>query len=67
MNTSVDRGSLDLPGPLLWTDEECCSGEHADEAGQPVLAAQAAADDLRDKSAQNIPAAGDEAEAGKIR
>jgi len=60
------RGSRQF-GFLSRADEECCSGEHADGPGQPVLAAQSAADDLRNKSAQNTPAGGDEAETGKIR
>lgn len=53
--------------PLPRADEECRPGEHADGLGQPVPAAQPAADGLRDKSVQNTPAAGDEAEIGKIQ
>jgi len=40
--------------------------EHAERLGQSVPAVQAAADDLRDKSAQNTPAVDDEAEKGGI-
>ncbi|MBP9101690.1 MAG: hypothetical protein KBF68_10050, partial [Nitrosomonas sp.] len=39
-------------------------GEHADGLGQPVLAAQAAADYLRGVSAQNTLRADDEAQTG---
>ena len=41
--------------------------EHADGLDQPAPAAQAATDGLRDKSVQNTPAAGDEAETGEIQ
>ena len=55
------------PDPLPWTDEECRPGEHADGLGQPVLAAQAAADYLRGVTAQNTLRADDEAQTGGIR
>ncbi|SNX59925.1 hypothetical protein SAMN06296273_1371 [Nitrosomonas ureae] len=67
MNTNAGHDSLDSPGPAPRTDEECCPGKYTDDGfGQPVPAAQATADQLRNKAAQNTPAADDERKRGKF-
>lgn len=67
MCSERSSGSLNSPGPATAeTDEECCSGKHADGRGQPVHAARAIVDYLRGSPVHHTPAVDDKAQTGEI-